>query len=166
MTRGTRSTPLESERDRERALLADLEAIYRDVEASYREHRCPASTDCCRFGVTGREPYVTSIELAAVRRALAARGGRLSERRRALPLYPGDVRDERICPLLDRDGRCSIYAARPLGCRTFWCERSETTGEPVGRDAVAAFVRRIQALAARHEHDGDRGRPLTRALSE
>lgn len=164
-TRGPRrSTPLDDARSRERALLDELASVYRDVEQAYSTHRCPTSTDCCRFGVTGREPYVTSIELVAVRRALAAKGGMLSERRRALPLYPGEVKAERICPLLDRTGRCSIYDARPLGCRTFWCERSEDGGNPVSRAEVAEFVRRIQRIATLHERDGDRGRPLTRAL--
>ena len=56
-------------------LFADLEAGYRDADGLYAGWSCPASTECCRFGITGREPYVTSIELAAVRRAIAARGG-------------------------------------------------------------------------------------------
>ncbi|MBM4360215.1 MAG: YkgJ family cysteine cluster protein, partial [Deltaproteobacteria bacterium] len=98
--------------------------------------------------------------------AVRARGGMLSERRRALPLYPGEVKDERTCPLLDRSGGCSVYDARPLGCRTFWCERAESDDRPVARETVAAFVRRIQDLATGHERDGERGRPLTRALAD
>jgi Fe-S-cluster containining protein len=161
-----RPNPHEFERARERELLDALGRIYREVDAAYAGHRCPTSTDCCRFGVTGREPYVTSLELLAVRRAIAARGGVLSDRRKALPLYPGEVKDERPCPLLDRHGKCSIYDARPLGCRTFWCERAEFAERAVPRESVASFVRRIQELAAGHERDGERGRPLTRALDD
>ena len=144
------------------ALLRALAELYRDADARFAGWSCPASTACCRFGVTGREPYVTSIELLALRRALARRGGPLSPRRRALALAPS-ARDERTCSLLDRDGRCAVYADRPLGCRTFHCGDA-TPGAPVGRAELAELVRRVQALAERHETDGARARPLSRAL--
>jgi Fe-S-cluster containining protein len=155
-------------------LLAGLEAVYRDADQLFAGWSCPASTECCRFGITGREPYVTSIELAAVKKAVAARGGTRSwkkappvaeppapssPRRVALPV----VGDERTCPLLDVAGRCSVYEARPLGCRTFFCDRAEPLGKVKQRD-VNALVRRIQDLAATHQPGGDQGRPLTRAL--
>jgi uncharacterized protein len=156
------------------ALLGELQAVYDEVDAAFAGWSCPASTECCRFGITGREPYVTSIELLAVERALAARGGPIRQRtaaaapavatpkKRALPLAD-PVLAERRCPLLGDDGRCGIYASRPLGCRTFYCDRA-TAGGRVAHREVGAMVRRIQAIAARHETDGDRGRPLTRAL--
>lgn len=31
---------------------------------------------------------------------------------------------EDACVFLDGRGRCRVYAARPLGCRTFFCERA------------------------------------------
>jgi hypothetical protein len=142
-------------------LLAELAQIYREVDARYASYSCEGTTECCRFAVTGREPYVTSIELQALERAVAARGGPLPARRRALPLVR--ERDERICPLLTADARCAVYAWRPLGCRTFWCHRAESA-DPVAHAERTAFVRRIQVLALRHRVDGDRGRPLTRAL--
>ena len=135
--------------------------MYRDADALYGSHRCPATTECCRFGITGREPYVTSIELAAVRKAVAARGGPLSPRRRALPLARRG--DERTCPLLDDHARCSIYASRPLGCRTFWCHRTDAD-EKVSQPALNELVARIKAIACRHEAGGETGRLLTRAL--
>ncbi len=144
----------------ETAALTALDALYREVDAAYAGWSCPASTECCRFGITGREPYVTSIELTAIRRAVAARGGMLP-RGAAKTKLP--IADERRCPLLTPDGRCSIYAARPLGCRTFFCERADRATEVSRRD-VATFVRAVQTIAAKHEPDGDRGRPLTRAL--
>ena len=65
--------------------------------------------------MTGREPYVTSIELAAVQKAVAARGGARSWKR--APPVGGDpkgaatgktalpvVAEERRCPLLDAEG--------------------------------------------------------------
>ncbi|MDI1449704.1 YkgJ family cysteine cluster protein [Polyangium sp. 6x1] len=155
-------------------LLDELTALYREVDASFAGQTCPASTECCRFGVTGREPYVTSIELALVQRAIAARGGARALGRTPPPL--ADVEDtsrgkrrlttldERVCPLLDENGRCAIYASRPFGCRTYWCERA-TSPAGVDQRAINAFVRRIKDLAARHAPEGDLGRPLTRALA-
>jgi len=155
-------------------LLAALADVYRDADALFWGWSCPASTECCRFGLTGREPYVTSLELAALSRAVAARGGarswkrapavredpaRASTGRVALPV----LADERRCPMLAADGRCSVYEARPLGCRTFYCDRASAGGKVKQRD-VNALVRRIQELAAAHEPGGDKGRPLTRAL--
>jgi Fe-S-cluster containining protein len=151
-----------SSRANEDALLAELAAVYRDADALFATHRCPATAECCHFELLGREPYVTSIELAAIARAVAARGGPLAPKRRSLPLV-GDA-PERICPLLDREGRCSVYRARPLGCRSYWCQRAESA-RAVDRTEVAALVGRIQDIAARHAADGDRGRPLCRALA-
>lgn len=152
-------------------LLAELARVYADVEDALEGSTCPASTECCHFGVTGREPYVTSIELAAIARAIAALGGASALRGkvrapvpRALPLLAEPADATGRCRLLDAAGRCSIYASRPLGCRTFYCERA-TLGSPVRQREVNAFVRRIQDISARHEPAGDRGRPLTRALA-
>lgn len=157
-------------------LIAELAEVYRDADALHWGWSCPASTECCRFGITGREPYVTSIELAAVRRAVAARGGLRSWKRAPIVAMAKDaegastarvalpvVAEERTCPLLDAAGRCAVYEARPLGCRTFFCERASEGGKVKQRD-VNALVRRIQDIAAKHEPNGDKGRPLTRAL--
>ena len=154
--------------DRTTQLLVELAAVYRDADALFAGWSCPASTECCRFGMTGREPYVTSIEVAAVKRAIAARGGARSWKKAAPGSVAGRValpvvREERTCPLLDGAGRCAVYEARPLGCRTFFCDRAEA-GSKVKQREVNALVRRIQEIAARHEADGDNGRPLTRAL--
>ena len=152
-------------------LLGELAAVFRDADAAFEGWSCSASTECCRFGITGREPYVTSIELLAVRRAVAALGGARAYKRavgaaagasgshRSLPL----ARDERPCPLLTSEGRCAVYASRPLGCRTFYCDAADK-GAPVRHKEINGLVRRVQTIAARHEPGGDQGRPLTRAL--
>jgi Fe-S-cluster containining protein len=155
----------------ETELLAQLEALFADADALMAGWSCDASTLCCRFGVTGREPYVTSIELALLERGIAARGGRLPLRRRALPLADEKVEQwggrrakvERTCPLLDARGRCAVYASRPLGCRTFFCDRAVSTGR-MPREEIRQLVARIEDLAARHRPDGDRARPLGRYL--
>lgn len=146
----------------ERALLAELAELYREVDALHAGRTCATSTECCRFGITGREPYVTSIEVRAIERAIGARGGPLSPRRRALPMTRDGVR-ERVCALLDVQGRCSVYESRPFGCRTYFCERA-TPGDAPSRGAERALVNRLRAIAGRHEPGGDAPRPLSRVL--
>jgi hypothetical protein len=147
----------------ELAQLAELAALYEDVDALYQGASCERSTECCRFGLTGREPHVTSIELAMVRRALGMRGGWPAKKHRALPLS-GDGARERACPMLTEAGRCAVYAARPLGCRTFYCTRA-VLAAPVDRRALREVVRRLSALALRHSPQGDQPRLFSRALS-
>lgn len=138
-------------------LLDELAVVYAEADRLFASWSCPASTKCCRFGWNGREPYVTSIEIAALKRALGRRGGALSPRKRALPL----VENEGTCALLDHNGRCAIYESRPLGCRTYFCDEANS-GEAVHRNKLAELSRRIQAIAAKHEPEGDRPRPLSR----
>lgn len=140
-------------------LLGELAALYAEVDRAHEGWTCAVSTECCRFGITGREPYVTSIEIAALRRAVGRRGGALSNKRRALPI----AEEERTCAFLDRDGRCSVYEHRPLGCRTFFCDRGSGPTR-VPRAMLVEWSRRVQAIAARHEPDGDRARPLSRVV--
>jgi Fe-S-cluster containining protein len=148
---------------REASLLAELRALYAEADALHAATTCSSSTECCRFGVTGREPYLTSIELLAVERAVATGGGPLSRKRRALPLAGNSSESERTCPLLADNGRCSIYASRPFGCRTFFCSRATRLG-PAPREEEKALVARLRALAERHTPGGDAPRPLTKAV--
>ena len=140
--------------------VAELVVLYSELDERFADARCANSSECCRFGITGREPQVTSVEVALIARAIAQRGGKLSKRLRALTL---SSRDERTCPLLEQPGRCSVYEARPLGCRTFFCARAEHDNPP-SRGELRDFVRRLQALAVRHKKNGDRPRSLTTAL--
>ena len=165
----------------EQALFDELFAIYADAAALLADWSCPASTECCRFGITGREPYVTSIEVAAVKRELARLGGPRAfrgaeplgveaaahDKKRRLTM----AADERTCPLLDHTGKCAVYAARPLGCRTFFCERASsptrarsTRGRTLPQRELNDLVQRVRAVAAKHTPGGDLGRALTRAL--
>jgi Fe-S-cluster containining protein len=173
--RSSRAHPRQNDHDAESELLRELDAVYRDVNARLSNDTCPASTECCRFGITGREPYVTSIEVALVERAIARRGGARTLGRAPAPLEPRapadrkDKRrlammDEEPCPLLDAKGRCSVYDARPFGCRTYYCERA-TRSSDLGQRDINEFVRRIKDIAARHAALGDQGKPLRRALT-
>lgn len=82
---------------------------------------CDCSTDCCRFGKTGREPWLTPAEFDVVVAAVKAQG-------RRLPTVPAS--DDGRCAFLGDDDKCRIYAARPLGCRTFFCDAAK---HPDGR---------------------------------
>src|SRR5205085_7414257 len=105
--------------------LRDLRAIYAEVDALTKGWSCDASTDCCRFGVTGREPYPTAVELAELAHGVAAHPLPAPKRRGALPVLDADAAKERRCPLLSESGRCRVYASRPFGCRTFFCDRAD-----------------------------------------
>jgi hypothetical protein len=128
---------------------------------------CVAETPCCHFAVTGREPYPTAVELEEVRHAMRAAGITLapSTALRRLPIAAQDER--RPCPLLSASGRCRIYASRPLGCRTFFCQGAEA---PFGartkppRDAANALGRRIADLSARFAPRDPQPRALTKSL--
>jgi Fe-S-cluster containining protein len=144
-------------------LLDELAELYRETDRGNVGSSCPGSTECCRFGITGREPYVTSIEVLAIERAIARRGGPLSPRRRALPMAL-DADRERICPLLDASGRCSVYESRPFGCRTFFCRRA-TISMLRRPSAERELVNRLRGIAARHEPGGDAPRPLSKVFA-
>jgi uncharacterized protein len=144
------------------ALLEELRGLYRRIDTELDGFGCDASTDCCRFGVTGREPYPTAIELAELERAVRARGG--LPKRRSLPVVT-----ERRCTLLGDDGRCLVYAARPYGCRTFFCERARgPAGEPavMPRGAVREIATDIASLSARFAPADPGARPLSRAMRD
>ncbi len=93
------------------ALFAKIEAFF--TAATAREGAaltCHAGCDdCCRRRFT-----VTGIEAAVIREGLAALP---AERRQALAIRAREG-DLDVCPALDGDGRCAIYAHRPVICRT------------------------------------------------
>jgi Fe-S-cluster containining protein len=138
----------------------ELRAIYAAVDALLAPYSCASTTECCDFGLTGREPYPTAVELAEVERAIAAASIDTTKKaRRALPLSG----TPRRCPLLSAEGRCRIYASRPFGCRTFFCDRVEGPGR-LPTDEIRRLSRRVADLSARYAPRDPGPRPLTRAL--
>jgi hypothetical protein len=150
----------------------ELRELYARVDALYADWSCPSSSDCCRFGITGRQPFVTALELSAIRHALERRGDAIesqgrpprqtsaieSPRRRGLPVAH-DASHERVCPLLDHEQRCSVYADRPFGCRSYYCGRA-ARGDGPAPDELRALLEELQSLAARYEVGGEHARPL------
>jgi len=100
-----------SPRARLAELFAKVDAFFTRASAVHGPRiTCHAGcADCCR-----RRFSVTSLEASALTEALAAlpadRRGELAARARE--------GDPEVCPALDPDGRCAVYEARPLICRT------------------------------------------------
>jgi len=144
---------------------AALLALYAEADALVAGWACRCSSgveapDCCHFAVTGREPYPTAVELEEVRHGLRAAGAPPPDRRR-LPTVAS-----RPCPLLSREGRCTVYAHRPLGCRTFFCPDAEGPGgsRRWPRARLLDLGRRIADLSARFAPRDPRPRSLAAAL--
>lgn len=55
-------------------------------------------------------------------------------------VLPFDARGR--CPLLDEAGRCTIYAHRPLTCRTYDCRVFAAAGIDADREEITARARR------------------------
>ena len=134
-----------------------LPEIYAEVDRLLAGWSCEASTDCCHFGRTGREPYLTPLEWQHLKRALAGR----TPKKARLTI----VDDEGRCPLLDATGRCSVYADRPFGCRTFFCERAISGGERFPRQQIRERLREVVAENERYNLHGE-PRPLRRWLGD
>jgi len=133
-----------------------LRKLYDEVDALFSQLSCDNSAECCHFGMTGREPYPTAVELAELEVALLARP-LPSKKRLAM------VEERRTCPLLGADGRCGAYASRPFGCRTFFCDLA--LGERPPREEVQRISRAIAELSAVHAPRDPGPRPLSRALA-
>jgi Fe-S-cluster containining protein len=147
--------------------LETLRAVYAEVDGLLAGFTCDASTDCCRFGVTGREPYPTAVEVAELERAVRARGG--LPKRRSLPTVNARGGDERRCALLSDEGKCLVYASRPFGCRTFFCERARgpagESSRAVPKAEIARLGRAVADLAARFNPADPGPRPLTKVTA-
>jgi hypothetical protein len=118
---------------------------------------------CCHFALTGREPYPTAVELLEVSHAIRARGAHPAAKasRRSLPVADASRR----CPLLSNEGRCTIYASRPLGCRSFFCDRGD--GPPKrARAGLLEVARLIADLSSKVAPRDPRPRPLVGALKK
>jgi uncharacterized protein len=105
---------------------------------------------CCRFDVTGREPWLTEVEWHLVKKAWARTGRR----------EPSATTDAwGSCPFLSSAGRCLVYDDRPLGCRTFFCADAEQAPS-AARSALLEVARNLSAASTQPS------RPLRSWLAE
>jgi Fe-S-cluster containining protein len=138
----------------ETALLQQVEAVYEELENRPIERSCVARTDCCRFRLTGKIPYVTRGEAL-----LAARAWRASGRRTLEETAEADGR----CPFLDPNSqRCLIYSARPFACRSHFCAAA---GGPYRRSEVLDLIRRLEDIDSQSGRSFG-PRPLIPAVAE
>ncbi|HYC00720.1 MAG TPA: YkgJ family cysteine cluster protein [Candidatus Limnocylindrales bacterium] len=131
----------------------ELLAIYAQAERSLPPRDCTRSTGCCRFSLTGREPHVTQAELDLLLEHVAASGRRIPPHR-----------SDGACPFLAADETtCTVYDARPFGCRTHFCRAA---GGAVPARELRDSLRRLAQLDEELGSDARGSRPLTRALRD
>lgn len=119
----------------------DFGSWLRDVQAALAEER-PADVPCGDCNACCRTCHVIHVRPEEKRtRARIPREVLLP----APGLPPGNLvlgyDESGCCPLLV-DGRCTIYADRPLACRTYDCRIYTAAGVPADRAAIAQQVDR------------------------
>jgi len=130
-------------REKLQSALAEVRAVYAELAKRPLERSCQARTVCCQFQLTGLTPQLTKGEAFVAARAFRATG-------RKEMIEPADG----ACPLLKREtGRCLIYADRPFGCRTHFCEAA---GGPYARKEILDLIRRLEEVDRRLGGDGPR----------
>jgi len=102
--------------------------------------RCAMTGDCCR--------QTAAVVMTDSERAVLEQSGKNAPDAPTLvwldPPAPGmQALKAAPCPLLDAEGRCSVYESRPFNCRRFGCFRQD--GEP--------YYEAAQLLAFRTETD-------------
>jgi Fe-S-cluster containining protein len=115
------------------AAVEAVKAIYRELAERPIERNCIQRTECCRFRLTGRTPFLTKGEALVAAKAVRASG------RKQLP-----ESIDGACPLLNHaTGRCLIYEGRPFGCRTHFCAAA---GGPYARQEVVDLIHRLEDI--------------------
>ena len=139
----------------ERAVVQETRAVYRLADQAYAPYSCPASGECCQLDKTKRQPWLWLPEWLMLKERLKADGR---------PLPP--PRADGGCPFLDESGkRCGVYADRPFGCRTFFCERIRGPArQPL--DEVIRLSRRLEALSQEIAPELTGPRPLLDWVTE
>ncbi|MFO1487699.1 MAG: YkgJ family cysteine cluster protein [Verrucomicrobiota bacterium] len=130
-------------KDQIQQAIIEVRAVYADLAKRPVERACVARTECCQFQLTGLTPQLTKGE------ALVAAKGFRATGRKELPEADGGA-----CPMLKREtGRCQIYADRPFGCRTHFCDAA---GGPYPRKEVLDLIRRLEEVDRKLDGDGPR----------
>ncbi|UCG31777.1 MAG: hypothetical protein JSU68_08915 [Phycisphaerales bacterium] len=97
---------------------------------SYYQPMCWNRGDCCQFGAAGHKLYVTVPELIC-----------FDQTHPPAPVQNGAD----TCPY-QREGRCTARAARPLGCRVYFCQASARWWQPT---VTEEHLRRLRDIGGR-----------------
>ena len=112
--------------------------LQREIDS--RQPVCRASGRCCRFEEYGHRLYVTTAELAAFADGLQP----------AKP--PQDGPSGQKLPILEQtsagcvfqvDGRCSVHAIRPFGCRIFFCDPTAGDWQQTQYERFHALIKQL-----------------------
>jgi hypothetical protein len=112
--------------------IAAVKQIYAELAARPVTRNCTGVSQCCRFRLNGRTPFLTKGEAMVAAQAWRAAG----RKEVALPV-------DGSCPFLGKTGLCQIYNGRPFGCRTHFCDPA---GGPYGRQEVRDLIHRLETI--------------------
>jgi Fe-S-cluster containining protein len=82
-----------------------------------RSDKC--NSDCCRPSISGSEPGVTRPEIILINRFLVKQQG--------FRFYEAGSDS---CKFLSKEGKCRIYAVRPIDCRVHFCKDDSLASQP------------------------------------
>ena len=120
----------------EHEAVREVREIYAEWQRRPLDRNCTGVSECCRFKLTGRTPYLTRGEALVAALAWKAAG-------RKDVVVPADG----SCPFLHSDtGKCRIYDGRPFGCRTHFCAAA---GGPANRNDVRDLIQRLEEIDSR-----------------
>jgi uncharacterized protein len=125
-------------RERYQELTAKVDAFFTRVQSRYGSAmQCKAGcTACCHVRLS-----VTALEASVIRDGLAG----LSAEERTRLAHRAKQGAPGACPALEADGRCAIYAWRPLVCRSHGVPIRHR--EPDGAAALSACEKNFEGGA-------------------
>src|SRR5262245_12444368 len=114
---------------------SDLRALYEKLDQTITRlgPRCALSGRCCRFQEFGHTLFLSAPELDFLLSGEPA------------PSRPLD--DGETCPWQDSHSRCTARAARPMGCRIYFCDSDY---EPKAFEVSEHFLAHLKRLTERH----------------
>lgn len=112
--------------------IAAVRGVYADLAQRPVTRNCTGISQCCRFRLNGRTPFLTKGEAM-----VAALAWRAVGRKEVVATADGS------CPFLGKTGLCQIYDGRPFGCRTHFCEAA---GGPYARNEVRDLIQRLEVI--------------------